>query len=397
MVPRLRLVDVLAESALSVVRHPGRSLVTALGAVLGAAAFVSVLGLSSTLGSQVSDAFDARRATEVVVNADADGPATDAAWQGGPALKRLTRLNGVTAAGARVRVPGQEVRRAAAFTATTVTAPVVGLDPASLGVVGPRLVAGRAFDRFHEDNAVPVVMLPRTVADALGIARTGVAVFIADRAYTVIGVFDDVARQPDTLTAVVMPFATVQPLAEGDVSDQVKRSVLVETSPGAARLVASQAPLALRPEGPDGLQAVAPADPQTLRREVEGEVTRFALLVSGVALVIGAVSIGNAATAGLAVRVSEIGLRRAVGGRPVHIFVQLVGETTVLGGFGGVLGALLGVVTTGAVSLYNGWVPVLDLRVAVLASLGGAAAGLAAGFVPALRATRLQPVNALHR
>jgi len=116
-----------------------------------------------------------------------------------------------------------------------------------------------------------------------------------------------------------------------------------------------------------------------------------------IALVIGAVSIGNAATAGISVRTAEIGLRRAVGGRPAHIFAQLIGETTMLGALGGVLGALVGVCVTSATSLWNGWAPVIDVRIALLASLCCATAGLLAGLLPAARAMRIQPVAALQR
>ena len=64
-------------------------------------------------------------------------------------------------------------------------------------------------------------------------------------------------------------------------------------------------------------------------------MTQTSLVLSLIALVMGAVSIANAATASIAARIPEIGLRRAIGARPVHIFAQLVGETTALGALGG--------------------------------------------------------------
>ena len=121
------------------------------------------------------------------------------------------------------------------------------------------------------------------------------------------------------------------------------------------------------------------------------------MFLSLVALVIGTVSIGNAATAAIATRAPEIGLRRAVGARRHHIFLQLVAETSTLGALGGTTGALLGVLTVSTVSLVNGWVPTIDLRSTLVASAASTAAGLLAGLLPASRAVRIAPVQALQR
>jgi putative ABC transport system permease protein len=173
--------------------------------------------------------------------------------------------------------------------------------------------------------------------------------------------------------------------------------VIISTAPGAAQLIASQAPWILWPERPVALKAIAPPDPQTLRLKIESNVLRTSLILSAVALIIGAVSIANSATAAISVRTSEIGLRRAVGGRPVHVFAQLLGETTALGCLGGVVGAGLGSAAVAALSLWNGWVPVLDVRAAMVAVACSAAIGLIAGLWPARIATRVQPVSALQR
>jgi putative ABC transport system permease protein len=220
-------------------------------------------------------------------------------------------------------------------------------------------------------------------------------VFIRDRAYTVMGIFDGVGRRTEHLQGVLMPASAADAVL--DPSTGVERDVVISTAPGAAQLIGSQAALALRPEGPDALRVIAPPDPRTLRQEIEANVAQSALLLSVIALVIGAVSIANAATASITARVPEIGLRRALGARPGHIFAQLIGETTALGGLGGAAGVLVGVAVVAVVSLANAWNPVLDVRVAALAVAASAAAGLLAGLWPAWLATRIQPVAALQR
>nr|WP_244188193.1 ABC transporter permease [Streptomyces regalis] len=264
-------------------------------------------------------------------------------------------------------------------------------------MIGPHILRGRAFDGFHDRAAAPVFLLPENLARALDIDRVGVAVFIDDRPYTVIGVFDDVTRESATMASVVMPFDTAQRLVGGTDAVKPERDVLVQVRPGAARPIGAQAPLALLPEAVGRLESIAPPDPLTLRRAVEGNVTTLVLVVSLIALTVGTFSIATAATAGVAARAAEIGLRRAVGARPRHIFVQLLTETTLLGAVGGIVGSASGIVAVVAVALHNGWEPVLDVRTAALAAVGGVVTGLVAGLLPGWRATRVQPVVALRQ
>ncbi|MEV4143564.1 ABC transporter permease [Amycolatopsis sp. NPDC049691] len=394
--------DLFSEACLSLLAQAGRSALTAAGIVLGCAAFVATLGITATLSHQVSSSFDVTRATEVVVKepaiaSDANtGAATPALplWQRPVALDRLRRLPGVESAGARVALPEHRLTRSVAAGAGDEQAKVVGADAGALAVIGPHLIQGRAFDAFHDRAGAAVVLLPANLARRLSIDRTGVAVFVDDHAYTVMGIFDDIAREPATLASVVMPFSTAQKLAAG-ARTRPERDVVAQVSPGAAHVIGTQAPPALLPEAPGQLQPAAPPDALSLRRSVEGDVTTLALLVSLIALGIGTFSIATVATAGVAARSAEIGLRRAIGARPRHIFAQLLTETTLLGAFGGVLGSAAGVVVVVAVDLANGWAPVLDLRTALLAAAGGVVTGLVAGLVPGWRATRIEPVVAL--
>jgi len=96
-------------------------------------------------------------------------------------------------------------------------------------------------------------------------------------------------------------------------------------------------------------------------------------------------------------RAGEIGLRRALGARPRHIGIQFLTESTALGLFGGLIGASLGVLTILGVTIYRHWTALLDPRIVVAAPIAGAAVGLLAGLYPALRASLLEPADALRR
>jgi len=322
-----------------------------------------------------------------------DGPAAGTGWFAERNLMRLRGLNGVAAAGRRIVLPELPISRGIDDRPTR--SKVIGADPGALAVMAPQLVIGRLPDAYHEEHHSRVILLARSIAEQLRIFQVGMAVFVDGRPFTVIGIYDDVQRRPEALLSAIVPATVGDQLLPPD--QEADRDVIVGTLPGAAQLIADQAPLSLRPEAPSQLRAIAPPDPRTLRREVEGSVARSSLILSVIALAVGAASIANAATASVSARTPEIGLRRAIGGRRIHIFAQLLGETTALGVLGGTVGVLLGTVVTAVVSMINRWTPVLDLRTALVAVGITSAVGLVAGLWPALKATRIQPVAALQR
>jgi macrolide transport system ATP-binding/permease protein len=171
-------------------------------------------------------------------------------------------------------------------------------------------------------------------------------------------------------------------------------SVIVETQIGAVSLIAKQIPLALRPDQPTVLKVVYPPEPQRVRDAVQSDLNVLFLLLAGVSLIVGAIGIGNITLVSVIERIGEIGLRRAIGATRGHIAAQFLLESSSMGVIGGILGASLGVLIVVAVSAYQVWTPVLDPAVPFLAPLVGGVIGLVSGTYPAVRAARLEPVEA---
>ena len=102
---RLSFRDLVAESVAGMLARPGRTMLTILGTVLGVAALVATLGLAKTAGNQIVTRFDALAATSVSVTNRSDGGfffgsgQQDVSVIPWDAEDRLTRLNGVVAAG----------------------------------------------------------------------------------------------------------------------------------------------------------------------------------------------------------------------------------------------------------------------------------------------------------
>jgi putative ABC transport system permease protein len=121
------------------------------------------------------------------------------------------------------------------------------------------------------------------------------------------------------------------------------------------------------------------------------------LLLAAISLVIGAVGIANTTLVAILERTGEIGLRRSLGARPRHIAAQFLTESATLGTLGGLLGTSIGVSTVVLVAVIENWTAVLNPLYVMPAPLMGSVVGLLAGLYPALRAARIEPLEALRR
>ena len=392
--------DLVAEAVAGIFARPGRTVLTVLGTVLGIGALVATLGVAKTAGNQIVGRFDELAATSVVVTNDPGffGGGETRAPIPSDAEARLTRLNGVTAAGSMgpVDVQGVLVRSVPIpdpLAQTEFQMSVYGASPGLLAAVRGELATGRWFDAGHSDRADRVAVLGTGAAQRLNITRVDQqpVVFVGEEAFVVVGILEEVLRQPELLNAVVIPEGT----ARERYGYTSASTVQIDVEVGAAALIAQQAAIALSPNEPGLMRVQKPPEPADLRRDVEGDVNALFLVLGGVALLVGAIGIANVTLVSVLERVGEIGLRRALGAARRHIAGQFLVESTAMGFVGGVIGASLGVLVVVGISASRTWTPVLDPWVPLAAPLIGAVTGLVAGLYPALRAARLEPVEAL--
>ena len=389
--------DLADETLAGLFARPGRMSLTVLGTVIGLAALVATLGLSRTAGNRIVGHFDALAATEIVVSRSATATAENSAlpWD---APARMLRLNGVVAAGTMSTVPigNRQVSTSPISDPTRQTEfklTVQAVSPGLFPAVRAELGSGRLFDEGNSLRADRVAVLGPSAAQKLGISglEQMPAIRIGDNIYLVVGVLNGVARQPGLLGAVILPEGT----ARKDFRLTSPEHVVIETRIGAAKVITGQVAQALRPDSPRGLKVASPPEPQRARDRVQSDLSLLFLMLGGVSLLVGAIGIANVTLVSVMERTGEIGLRRALGATRKHIAMQFLMESAAMGLVGGVVGACIGTLVVVGVSAYQDWTPVLDPLVPFAAPILGGLVGLISGTYPALRAARLEPVEAL--
>jgi putative ABC transport system permease protein len=149
------------------------------------------------------------------------------------------------------------------------------------------------------------------------------------------------------------------------------------------------------PENPSQVNVSQPSAALTARAAAQGAFNGLFLGLGAVALLVGAVGVANIMVISVLERRSEIGLRRALGATKAQIRTQFLSEATLLALLGGAVGVAGGAFATLIYATTRRWAVVIPPE----AWIGGIAAatliGAVAGLLPAIRAARLSPTEAL--
>jgi putative ABC transport system permease protein len=405
---RLRPPDAIAEAFTVIAGRPARAILASLGTLLAVAWFVAVPGLVSTANAQVANAFTQRLSTQVLVR-PVRAAATPAAFPFPPDVDgRLAALHGVVAAGvfwpvklavpvvvsARPGGPGQPAPPPGAPGQA-----VIAASRGFLSAAGVTVTQGRSFSPWAVAHSAPVCLLGADAARALRI--TGLAgqpdVFGNNEPCAVIGIFRHAIRRPALLRSVLIPTSTASVLwGPADQRAGAVPSVLIRTRPGAVPEVARQAPDAINPDLPGRYRVFYRVTPQRLRDQVTATLSELLAVVGWASLGIGVASIANATWLSVLDRGPEYALRRALGARRRHVAFHVIWESAILGLLGGLAGASLGLAIVILVGHARHWMPVLASWPVLASPAAGAAAGVLAGLVPAIRAARIAPALAMN-
>jgi putative ABC transport system permease protein len=140
---------------------------------------------------------------------------------------------------------------------------------------------------------------------------------------------------------------------------------------------------------------IVPAELLAEQRRTERLFNAVMVAIASISLLVGGIGIMNIMLASILERTREIGVRRAVGARQFDIIRQFVIEATIISFVGGSFGIIFGFVMSRLIALLAGWSTIVTVSSIVLAFLVSITVGLVFGIYPAVKAARLDPVEAI--
>ena len=389
--PRLRLSDLARVASVGLRTRRVRAALSALGIAIGVAAIVAVLGLSSSSQAGLLAEIDKLGTNLLTVT-------------NGQTLFGQTAELPLAAPGMIARIgPVLQVQETGSTQANVYRSPLIpsvntnalAVQAASLGLpaaVGAKVAQGGYLNAATARE--PVAVLGYAAAQRLGIDRLypGERVWLGGEWFYLSGILASAPLAPEIDSSVLVGFPAAQRYLDfdGHPTTIYVRTVTSQTA-AVYNVLASTA----YPEAPNEVQVSQPSDVLTARAETQNALNSLFLGLGAVSLLVGAVGVGNIMLIGVLERRSEIGLRRSLGATKRQIRTQFLSEAILLALLGGAAGVAAGAASTAVYAATKHWTVVVPTT----AWAGGLAAaiviGAVAGLLPAIRAARMSPTEAL--
>jgi putative ABC transport system permease protein len=389
---RLRLADLARLAAVGLRTRKLRAALSALGIAIGVAAIVAVLGLSASSQAGLL-AEIARLGTNLLTVQNGQTFTGGTAELPTAAPGMIARLPAVTTVQDTGTISNASAYRSPLIPSIDTNALTV--DAATLrlpAAVGTSLARGSYLNAATARQ--PVAVLGAAAAQRLGIDRIwpGERIWVDNQWFYVAGILKPAALAPDIDSSVLVGY----PAAEKYLAfDGHPSTIYLRAATSQVRAVDNLLAAQANPENPEQVAVSQPSASLTAQADAKGAFDTLFLALGAVALLVGAVGVANIMVISVLERRSEIGLRRALGATKGHIRTQFLSEAILLALAGGAAGVAAGTLATAIYAHTKGWATVIPPQ----AWAGGLAAailiGALAGLLPALRAARLSPTQAL--
>ena len=402
----MRWMEFIKLALFAITRNKMRAFLTMLGIIVGVGAVIAMIGIGEgskrasialiqNMGSNMLQIFPGQGSNRF--GPSAMGSADILLESDVPLIEQELGGSSVVSASQLVRTT-----RPVIFQNSYYISQIQGSNPNFLQIRGWDVEAGRFFTDSEVRGMAKVCVLGQTVKDNLfpnGEDPVGATVRVGALPFQVIGVLEKkgAGLMGDQDDLIVAPYTTVMRKIMG--RDKIQQ-IMVSAQEGKAELAEAEITALLRqrmktaPKDDNPFQIRKQDDIVQMQSQQAGILTALLAVAASISLVVGGIGISNIMLVSVTERTREIGIRRAMGATQQSILWQFLIEAIVLSLLGGVIG--IGFAYSAVFILQKFQVPAVTESWAVGLGLGfSGLVGVAAGFLPALKAAKLNVIDAL--
>lgn len=395
--------------------HRLRTLLTMLGMIFGVAAVLSMLSIGAGARQRVMAFIEQMGVRNVIVEAK---EATD--WQAYQKIRKVSpgltfqdyRVIREVAPGIQAATPRKRFVPTKVLPKPSQELPVVyGVENSYLAIAGLHVVHGQFFSASEQESAAPVCVLGAGAKLAIfgGTDPIGQYVKVDEQWFRVVGTVDsligtnqDVAGVPtqDVNNLIYVPLDSAIFRLENtytEMRDEIDGIYLNVQDEGAVVHVSAivRAILNSSHHNAGDFNLIVPAELLAQQKQTERLFNAVMVAIASISLLVGGIGIMNIMLATVLERTREIGVRRAVGARQGDIIRQFVTEATMISFVGGMFGIIFGLAMSRTIAWLAGWSTIVTPTSIILSFLVSISVGLVFGIYPAVKAAKLDPVDAI--
>lgn len=403
----MKISNLIRLALLALQRNKLRALLTMLGIIIGVASVITMMSIGEGSKQSINASLSSMGSNMITIMPYSNEPG--GARMMGSSLKTLTLADvealkknapSIASISPLASSSGQSINGANNWPTS-----IQGVSPEYLDIRKLTIKEGIVFSEQDVRASAKVCLLGKTVVDNLfpnGEDPIGKIIRFGKIPFQVIGVLapkgtSNFGQDQDDI--IIAPYTTVQKRIQSSIYfNQIYASAITEAASDAAvnEITATLKETHRIREGQENdFQVRTQAELMTMMNSTSSMMTALLTAVASISLVIGGIGIMNIMYVSVTERTREIGLRMSIGARGIDILLQFLIEAVMISVTGGVIGVLLGVSASLILPSILNWPTIISEFSIVISFLVCAITGIFFGYYPALKASKLDPIEAL--